>query len=450
MGRLFGADGARGIAVTELTCDLAMQVGKAFAHILKSEQKSRPVILVGRDVRITSELLESALCAGIRSVGADVLLTGVIPAPAASFLVKKYSCDGAVMISASRGGADYNGIRILSSSGGLISEEQEEDIESLVLDFSEQIRLVKGTEIGGVSECENAVQTYVDSLAASVKEPLGRMRIAIDCANGCTSHTAETLLTRLGAEVMVINADPDGINVNDDCGATHIEGLMDFVREQQCDLGLAFDGDGLRCLAVDELGEMVDGDKLLAIFTKEFQKQGRLRHQAVVVTVLSNLGFSSFARQNGIRPVSSNTGERYVLEKLVDGGFVLGGEQSGYIAFPEEFPVSDGLRTGMRLLEILQKSGTPLSELGRIMEKFPQVMVNVHIPEEKKENWKNDDVITDLIDKRETELGDAGRILVRESNADAMIRVMVEGKNFRQINAIAMEISDTIRSRVGK
>lgn len=450
MGRLFGTDGARGIAVTELTCELAMQLGRAAAHVLKIETKRRPKILIGKDTRNSSDILEAAMCAGICSVGADVERIGIVPTPAAARLVKEHGCDAGIMISASRNSAEFNGIKMFSAEGCMFSEEMEEDIEALILEYPEHIHPVCGRELGRITICETAAEEYIKYAAGRIQNSLEGLRIAVDCANGSASLTAETLFTRLGAEVLPIHAKPDGMNINAVCGAAHIEDLMDFVKNNHCDAGLAFDGDASRCLAVDETGEMIDGDKLLAIFADAYRTQGRLKRNALVVTVMSNLGFAYFAKQHDIRPVIANAGERYVLEKMMEGGYNLGGEQSGNIIFLDESAVSDGQLNGARLLELLKISGKKMSELASVMEKFPQVMVNIRIPCEKKENWKNDDVITTLIDTREQELGDAGRIVVRESSTDAMIRVMIEGRDFKQINAMAMEISDTIRERVGR
>lgn len=449
MGRIFGTDGIRGIAVTEVTCELAMQVSRAFAHLLREKKKGSPHILVGTDTRLSSAVLEAAACAGVCSAGGDSYKAGTIPVPAAAFLVQKHHLDGAIMLSAFRGGMEYGGLRLFTADGFPVSEDMENAIEALVLEHPEHIQLADGKKVGRMCLIQDPLESYKDFLVKASQMSLDGLCIALDCANGSTSAMAEELFTSLGAKVLVINNETDGTHINDGCGATHIEGLMDFVQEQQCDCGIAFDSDGTRCLGVDETGEMVDGDKLLAIFAKNMKEKGTLSRDTVVVTILSNLGFRSFAEKNGIRQVSANAGERYILEKLADDGSSLGGEQSGCILFPKEFPISDGQRTAMRLLEILACSGKKLSELSLIMEKFPKVMVNVRIPEAKRENWKNDDVITGLIEKHEAQLGDGGRLLVRESSADALIHVMIEGRDFKHINAMAMEISETIRSRVG-
>ncbi len=450
MGRLFGTDGARGIAITELTCELAMQIGRAAAMVLTKHSSHRPKILIGKDTRISSDILEAALCAGICSVGADAQILGVVPTPAVAYLVKKCGADAGVMISASHNSVEFNGIKLFSSTGYKLSDEIEEEIEALILDHPEQIALVDGTDVGSITYYADAADeyiAYVDSCIAAKPEGL---RVALDCANGSASATAKTLFERLGAQVMLIHAEPDGTNINKDCGSTHIEDLMEFVVENQCDIGLAFDGDADRCLAVDETGELVDGDKLIAICAKAYKDQGKLKANAVVVTVMSNLGFTHFAKAEGLKMITANVGDRYVLEKMLDGGYNIGGEQSGHIIFLDEMTTGDGQLSGAKVLEILKASGKKMSELAGVMEKFPQVMINVKIPNHQKENWKNDSEITDLIDRKEELLGDAGRILVRESGTEPLIRVMIEGKDFTQINDMAMEISEKIRERVGR
>ncbi len=450
MGRLFGTDGARGIAVTELTCELAMQIGRAAAIVLTQHSSHRPKILIGKDTRISSDILEAAMCAGICSVGADAELLGVVPTPAVAYLVKKHSADAGVMISASHNSVEFNGIKLFSSTGYKLSDEIEAEIEALILDTPEKMQLVSGTQVGRLTHRTSAADEYISYIAQCIETKPEGLRVAIDCANGSSSATAQTLFTKLGAEVLLIHAEPDGTNINENCGSTHMEDLMEFVVANKCDIGLAFDGDADRCLAVDETGELIDGDKLIAIAAKAYQEQGRLKHDAVVVTVMSNLGFTYFAKKQNIKMITANVGDRYVLEKMLDGGYNIGGEQSGHIIFLDEMTTGDGQLSGAKILEILKQAGCKMSELAAVMDKFPQVMINVKIPNHQKEVWKNDSEITDLIDRKETELGEAGRILVRESGTEPLIRVMIEGKDFGQINAMAMEISDKIRARVGR
>lgn len=450
MGRLFGTDGARGVAITELTCELAMQIGRAAALVLTKKSEHKPQIIIGKDTRISSDILEAALCAGICSVGADAIILGVVPTPAVAYLVKAKNADAGVMISASHNSVEFNGIKLFSSTGYKLSDDIEEEIERLILDAPEDITLVSHTDVGHISHCDTAVREYIDHVKESIETDLGGMRIALDCANGSSSATAKQLFEELGAEVLLLSSEPDGTNINKNCGSTHMDNLMGFVVENSCDCGLAFDGDADRCLAVDENGELIDGDKLIAICAKSYKEQGKLKNNAAVVTVMTNLGFRHFAKDNNIETVTANVGDRYVLEKMLDGGYNIGGEQSGHIIFLDHATTGDGQLSGVKVLEILKKSGKKMSELADIMYKFPQVMINVRITPKDKEVWKNNPGITDLIEKHENELGDSGRILVRESGTEPLIRVMIEGRDFAQINSMAIEIADKIKENSGK
>ena len=450
MGRLFGTDGARGIAVTELTCELAMQIGRAAAIVLTKKMSRKPKIFIGKDTRISSDILESALCAGICSVGADAVTLGVVPTPAVAFLIKDKGADAGVMISASHNSVEFNGIKLFSGTGYKLSDDIEEEIERLILDAPNEITLSSHTNVGRITRYENAVSDYINHVASCIDTDLNGLKVAIDCANGSSSVTAKELFERLGAEVLMISSEPDGTNINKDCGSTHIDSLMEYVTENGCDCGLAFDGDADRCLAVDENGELIDGDKIIAICAKAYKEQGKLKNDAAVVTVMSNLGFTHFAKENGIKTITAGVGDRYVLEKMLDGGYNIGGEQSGHIIFLDHATTGDGQLSGAKLLEILVKSGKKMSELANIMYKFPQVMINVPISPKDKEVWKNDTEITGLIEKHEAELGESGRILVRESGTEPLIRVMIEGKDFKNINSMAIEIADKIKERSGR
>ena len=448
MGRLFGTDGVRGIAVKELTVELCMQIGKSLAYVIGESTRPHPTIVIGKDTRMSSDVLEAALCAGICAAGGDALCLGVVPTPAVAYLVQKRRAQAGVMISASHNSAEFNGVKIFGDDGYKISDDTEALIEAFILDRPGRVQTYSGDEIGRIRQDPNAVYDYVTHLESLISVRFDGMKIAVDCANGCTCTTALELFTRLGAQVERIYYEPDGMNINLDCGSTHISHLMDYVAANGCHAGIAFDGDGDRCLAVDETGELVDGDKLMAIIAKVWKEQGKLKKDSVVVTVLSNLGFTSFARANGIKRVTSNIGDRYVLDKMLDGGYNLGGEQNGHIFFLDDATTGDGQLSALRILEIMVRTNKKLSELATIMKRFPQVMINVRIPAYQRENWKNDEVITDLIDRREAELGDEGRILVRESGTEPIIRVMIEGREFTQINRIAVEISELIRQRL--
>ena len=450
MGRLFGTDGARGVAITELTCETAMQIGKAAAIVLTKTTKHKPTIFIGKDTRISSDILEAALAAGICSVGANAQLLGVVPTPAVAALVEQKKADAGVMISASHNSFEFNGIKLFSSTGYKLSDEMEEEIEELILDRPEDMKIVSGAEVGKMTHYRDAQTDYIRYIMKCIKGNLTGLRIAIDCANGSASATAKRLFEGLGADVYVINSSPDGININDNCGSTHIGNLMQFVVDKKCNAGLAFDGDADRCLAVDEKGQLIDGDKLIAICAKAYKEQGKLKKNTAVVTVMSNLGFSYFAKDNGIKMQTTKVGDRYVLEKMLEGGYNLGGEQSGHIIFLDEANTGDGQLSGAKVMEILAESGKKMSELASVMEHFPQVMINVKISPRDREVWKNDSQITDLIERYEEELGESGRILVRESGTEPLIRVMLEGKDFKQIKEYAIAISDKIRERTGR
>lgn len=450
MGRLFGTDGARGVAITELTCELAMQIGKAAAIVLAKKNKKKPTIFIGKDTRISSDVLESALVAGICSVGANAEILGVVPTPAVAALVERKGADAGVMISASHNSFEFNGIKLFSSTGYKLSDEIEEEIEELILDKPQEMKLASHGQIGKVTYYRDAQTDYIRYIMKCIKGNLTGLRIAIDCANGSASATAKRLFEGLGANVYVINSSPDGININDNCGSTHIGTLMQYVVDKKCHAGLAFDGDADRCFAVDEKGQLIDGDKLIAICAKAYKEQGKLKNDTAVVTVMSNLGFKYFAKANNIKMQTTKVGDRYVLEKMREGGYNLGGEQSGHIIFLDEANTGDGQLTGAKVLEILAESGKKMSELASCMEHFPQVMINVKIGPRDREVWKNDSQITDLIEHFENELGENGRILVRESGTEPLIRVMLEGKDFKQINEYAIAISDKIKERTGR
>lgn len=450
MGRLFGTDGARGVAITELTCETAMNIGRAAAIVLTKRTKHKPTIFIGKDTRISSDVLEAALAAGICSVGANVQILGVVPTPAVAALVQQKKADAGVMISASHNSFEFNGIKLFSSTGYKLSDDIEEEIEELILDKPQEMKLVSDVEVGKITYYRDAQTDYIRYIMKCIKGNLTGLRIALDCANGSASATAKRLFEGLGASVYVINASPNGVNINDNCGSTHINNLMQFVVDKKCHAGLAFDGDADRCLAVDENGELIDGDKLIAICAKAYKEKGKLKKDTAVVTVMSNLGFKYFAKDNDIKMQTTKVGDRYVLEKMLEGGYNLGGEQSGHIIFLDEANTGDGQLSGAKILEILAESGKKMSELASVMEHFPQVMINVKISPRDKEVWKNDSQITDLIEQYESELGDSGRILVRESGTEPLIRVMLEGRDFSQINKFAVDIADKIKERTGK
>lgn len=360
MGRLFGTDGARGIAVTELTCELAMNIGRAAAIVLTKQKthKGKARILIGKDTRISSDILESALIAGITSVGADVELLGVVPTPAVAYLVRYYGADAGVMISASHNSVEYNGIKLFSSTGFKLPDDVENEIEALILDTPEKMTLVDGSDVGRVRTMYGAVSEYNEHIQSTVDGKFQGLFVAIDCANGSASATAESLFYKFGAEYVYINNEPDGLNINDKCGSTHIEQLVELVKKRGCDVGFAFDGDADRCLAVDEKGNIIDGDKLIAILSRYMKEIGTLKNNTAVVTVMSNLGFHRFMNENKIETVCTKVGDRYVLEEMLNNGYNIGGEQSGHIIFLDHATTGDGQLTAAQTLELLSKCKT--------------------------------------------------------------------------------------------
>ncbi len=449
MGRLFGTDGARGIALTELTCERAMQIGRAAAMVLTEKSHHKPKIYIGKDTRISSDVLEAALISGICSMGADAALMGVCPTPAVAFLVRKRAADAGVMISASHNSMEFNGIKLFSGSGYKLSDDIEEEIERLVLDNPEEITAAMqgGANVGKITYDKNGEWDYIRSIMKTINHDLSGIRVAIDCANGSASATAERLFSGLGATVFLVNSSPNGININLNCGSTHMETISKFVVDKRCHVGVAFDGDADRCLAVDENGALIDGDKLIAIFAKDMRDRGILKKDTAVVTVLTNLGFTHFAKNNDINMIATKVGDRYIVEQMLAGGYNLGGEQSGHIIFRDLSTTGDGQLTAVQLLSVLKRSDRKASELASIMERYPQVMVNVRITPKWKEAWKNDEEIENIINVNQQKLGSGGRILVRESGTEPLIRVMIEGKRFDLINNMAVEIADKIKER---
>lgn len=447
MGRLFGTEGVRSVAAAELTCETAMQIGRAVAYVLSQKSNRRAKVLIGKDTGLSSDIVEAALTAGLLSAGTDVVSLGVISSPAVAFLTKKMKADVGVMISASYGNNEFNGIKLFSKNGSRLSDDIEEKIEALVLDEPSKLSEIKknAAEYGRLKTEHSAADIYIKHILSAGEGNLSGLRIAVDCANGAASATAERLFTGLGAKVYLLNCEPDGLNINSECGSAHLETLVSFVKNNGCDLGIAFDGVGECCIAVDENGNIVDGDRLIAIFAKDMNDRGILSGNSVVVSVMTNLGFSFFAEKNNIRMVTTKVGDRYISEQMTAGGYSLGGEQSGKIIFSDCLSTGDGQLTAIKLLSVIKRSDKKLSELSSVMERYPQVMVNVKIPSKWKEAWKDIADIEEIIECKENELKDNGRILVRESGTEPIIRVMIEGRRFDAINVMAVEIADVIR-----
>ena len=456
MGRLFGTDGARGVANSELTCELAMQIGRAAAMVLTEQSNKRPKVLIGMDTRASSQMLESAISAGLCSVGADVMLLGEIPTPAVAYLVKKYGYDAAVMISASHNPCEYNGIKIFQGNGYKLPDALEEQIESIILDKTQVPPIKVGGDVGRVIRSRTSIIDYSSYLKSVAQDELSEygmenfngLKIAVDCSNGAASVTAPRVFMRLCDDCFFMACHPNGTNINANCGSTHLEVLQDFVVRNNCDVGLAFDGDADRFLAVDENGDVVDGDKLIAIFAKHMKNKGKLKNNAAVVTVMSNMGFFKFCEENGIHCEKTKVGDRYVLENMLENDFVIGGEQSGHIIFREFATTGDGELSALKLLCVMKESGKKLSELASEMEVFPQVLVNVRVSDFGKARFPRDEEIKKAIEAAEKELGNDGRVLVRVSGTEPLVRVMLEGKDEEKINILAQEIAQVIRERL--
>ena len=449
MGRLFGTDGARGIANTELTCELAMNIGKAAAMVLTSKEVEHPTFLIGKDTRLSGDMLEGALIAGLCSVGANVKLLGVVPTPAVAYLVKKYNADAGIMISASHNPYEFNGIKLFSGEGYKLPDALEEEIEAIILDNAKPYATPEFDSLGTVEVVETAADDYIDYVASTVEYKLDGMEVALDCSNGSSSRTAEKLFTRLGAKVHMLFDNPDGVNINTNCGSTHMETLMAYVKEHKLDAGLAFDGDADRCLAVDNNGELVDGDFIIAILAEDLKRLGKLKNNAVVGTVMTNMGFNKFCEANDMKFVATAVGDRYVLEEMIRSGYNIGGEQSGHVIFLDHATTGDGQLTGAHLMSLLNRRNEKLSDVATLMQRYPQVLVNVKISNEGKAKFKTDEVVKEANERIANTLSNRGRILVRASGTEPLVRVMLEGENYDEIDALAHEMADIVKERLG-
>ena len=450
MGRIFGTDGARGVANTEISCTLAMDIGRAAAMVVaRDHHKRKPVFLVGHDTRISHDMLESAIAAGLCSVGADVVTLGTVPTPAVAYLVANSDADAAIMLSASHNPYEFNGIKIFGAEGFKLTDEEEMEIEEIVLDHVLPYDLKWNDELGVIRSGETLVEQYIDHIVSTVEGDLSGIRVAADCANGSASATAAKIFAKLGADVTILNDKPNGVNINDNCGSTHIDVLGKYVRENGFDLGVAFDGDADRCLAVDESGELVDGDKLIAIFSSQMKREGKLANDTAVVTVMSNMGFFKFAEQAGIHVEKTSVGDRYVLQNMLEHGHCIGGEQSGHIIFREFMTTGDGQLTAVQLLRAIKKSGKKLSELAQLMQVYPQVILNVRADKEMKRMVKVDEGVLKRQQQLEEGMNGNGRILVRPSGTEPVIRIMVEGLDREAIMNAAKSMEQIIIERLG-
>ncbi len=448
MGRLFGTDGARGVANTELTCELAMNIGRAAAMVLTSSEVEHPTFLIGKDTRVSGDMLEGALVAGLCSVGANVKILGVVPTPAVAYLVSKYKADAGIMISASHNPYEFNGIKLFNDEGFKLPDELEEQIESIVLDNSEPYKVCSRDALGSVEYIAEAADEYINHVVSTVDYDLSGMRIALDCSNGSASRTAKKLFEKLGAECHMLFDHPDGININENCGSTHTETLMRYVRDNNLDAGLAFDGDADRCLAVDDNGELVDGDYIIAIIAADFKSRGKLKNNTVVGTVMTNMGFQKFCEVNGMKFVSTKVGDRYVLEAMRLEDYNIGGEQSGHVICLDYSTTGDGQLTGAQLLSLINRRQARLSSIATLMERYPQILINVKVENENKNKFYTDKEVKEEIKRVENILEGRGRILVRLSGTEPIIRVMLEGEDYAEISRLANETAAVIKERL--
>ena len=449
MGRLFGTDGVRGVAGSELTPELAINIGRAAAQVLTGKTNHKPTVLIGKDTRISGDMLETALAVGLCSVGADVQLAGVVPTPAIAYLVKKYGCDAGVVISASHNPMEFNGIKIFSGEGYKLPDEVENEIEALILDTPEKLVNVTGGDMGTVSRIDTAVRDYVDHIKTACTQDLSGMKVVFDCANGASAATAPLLFGELGIDCTFIGVDPDGTNINAGCGSTHMEKLTEMVKNGDYDCGIAFDGDADRCLAVDENGDLIDGDKIIAILGTRMKWEGKLAKDTAVATVMSNLGFMNHMKKREINVAVTAVGDRYVLEEMLAKGYNLGGEQSGHVILTDFATTGDGQLTAVSLLNYFAKeTDKKVSGFNGCFSKYPQVLINVKTTNEGKAKYKTDEYIEGFIESKQQQLMGTGRVLVRLSGTEPLIRVMVEGQDMDVITQVAEEIADKIKERL--
>ena len=449
MGRLFGTDGVRGIANSELTCETAFKIGKCAAYVLTREIQHKPKILIGKDTRISGDMLEAALTAGLCSLGAEVVPLGVIPTPAVAYLTRKYDADAGVVISASHNFAEYNGIKIFNANGYKLNDELEEKIESLVLDDDSEIILPTGDAVGTVKPCTTALDDYVKFAKDTIDCDLKGMKIAVDCANGASYLTSTRVLSELGAEIYVVANHPNGININENCGSTHTEKFAEYVKNINVDIGLSFDGDADRLLVIDENGGLIDGDKIMMICAEHLMAEDMLNKNTLVTTVMTNLGLVLAAKEKGINIVQTNVGDRYVLEEMLKSGYSLGGEQSGHIIFLDYNTTGDGLVSALQLLSIVKKTNKKPSELAKVFTTLPQATVNAKVRNSKKYEYTKDSVIMSKIKDLEEEFKDNGRVLIRPSGTEPYVRVMIEGPTQSIVDMRAKNLASIIEARLG-
>lgn len=444
MGRMFGTDGVRGVAGEELTIELATRLGQAGAYVLTKETAHKPTIIVGCDTRISGGMLASALMSGICSVGANAIFAGVLPTPAVAYLTRKHKVDAGVVISASHNPMEFNGIKFFNGEGYKLSDALEDEIEELIANDMKGVKLPTGSAIGKIKYRFDLAREYIEFMKETVPVDLSGMKIVIDCAEGASYRTSVETLTELGADLVAIHTEPDGTNINANCGSTHMEELKARVVYEKALLGLAFDGDADRMLAVDENGKLVDGDEIMAICANYMKEQGTLKKDTVVVTVMTNLGFTLMGKEKGINIETTKVGDRYVLENMKENGYNIGGEQSGHVIFLDDNTTGDGLLSALHLLEVMVSTGKSLSELAKVMEVLPQALVNAKVPNHKKESFMEYPEIASAVKELEEKFAGEGRVLIRPSGTEPLVRVMIEGKDQQQIEAEANRLAEFI------
>ena len=453
MRKYFGTDGIRRIANTELTPELVYKVAKAGAYVLSKHADHTPTILIGRDTRISGTLIESAMTAGFLSYGANVKLLGVIPTPGVAYLTRKLNADASVVISASHNTFEFNGIKFFSNKGMKIPDTLEEEIEEVMESGKLQELTAVNDKIGTSEYALDLIDEYVYFFRKNFDDEFEKYLkddfvVAIDTANGATSVVAEKVFKALGINYRIINNNPDGVNINHNCGSTHLDLLKKYVLDNKLSLGVAYDGDGDRCLAIDEKGNEIDGDKLLAIISANLRKKGKLAKDTIVATVMSNLGLNKYARDNGLELLQTKVGDRYVLEEMLKDGFNLGGEQSGHVILLDYNPTGDGILTSLMLILSILEEGKKASELSSIVKLYPQVLINAKVNSEKKYDYKDDAEIKEAIDKLEKEFAGNGRVLIRPSGTEPLVRVMIEGEDQKYITQKAKEIAELIEEKL--
>ena len=448
MGNFFGTDGVRGIANKELSCELAIKIGKAAAQVLTGNCGHQAKILIGKDTRLSSDMLESALLSGICSIGAQAISIGVVPTPAVAYLVKKYKADAGIMISASHNSFEFNGIKLFDKNGYKLPDDIENQIEELILN-PQKIKLPEDhSQIGKITTNENAKNEYVEYIASTSKNIDKNLKIAVDCSNGSASATASILFKKLGLNPEILFDKPNGININDNCGSTSLKNLTKHVKENGCDLGIAFDGDADRCLMIDDLGNVIDGDAIIAICAQDMKRGGKLKNNTLVGTIMSNLGLKKFCKQNDINFSETKVGDRYVLERMKQENYVIGGEQSGHVIFLDYSSTGDGELTAVQFLNVLSKSKKKASELNNSVKKYPQKSTTVNIKREQKGLLAKNNIIMNFVNNKNKELDGHGRLVVRESGTEPKIRIMAELDNEEKLQELLNEATKIISENI--